>query len=99
MNYRVVLKEEADEDVLKAYLWYESKQQNLGERFLNELEEYLHFLEQDPYVFQIRRKNLHYCPLKRFPYIIVYEIEKQDVVIYAVFNTYQKPSRLKKRKE
>ena len=98
MNYRVLFKEEADADILESYLWYESKQDKLGDGFLVELEEYINVLEKDPQIFQVRINNRRYCPLKRFPYILVYEIEGSDVVIYAVFNTYQHPSRLDKRK-
>jgi len=98
MSYRVILKEEADGDVYNSYNWYESHQIGLGDKFLDEIEEYIEVLEKTPQIYQIRKKNRRYCPLNRFPYIIVYEIEKYEVIIYAVFNTYQHPIRLDKRK-
>jgi mRNA-degrading endonuclease RelE of RelBE toxin-antitoxin system len=98
MIYKVKLKEEADTDVYEVFGWYESKQVKLGLRFLDELEEYITILEKEPQLFQIRKSNLRYCPLKHFPYGLVYEIEKHEVIIYAVFNTYQHPLRLDKRK-
>lgn len=98
MIYKVVLKEEADADISEAFGWYESKQVKLGLRFLDELEEFIAVLEKEPQIFQIRRNNIRYCLLKHFPYVLVYEIEKHEVVIYAVFNTYKNPDRLDKRK-
>lgn len=35
--------------------------------------------------------------MKRFPYIIVYEIENLEVIVYAEFSTYQQPLRLETR--
>jgi len=94
MSYNVIFKEEADYDVFDAHQWYESRRTGLGNELLNEIEEYIKVLEQDPQIYQIRKLNWRYCPLKRFPYVIVFEIEKQDIVVYAVFNTYQHPARL-----
>jgi len=97
MIYTVLLKEEASADVSDAYSWYESRQENLGEHFLDELEEYINILERDPQIYQMRRENRRYCPMKRFPYLLVYEIEGTEVIVYAVFNTYQHHSRLENR--
>jgi len=35
--------------------------------------------------------------VKKFPYIIVFEIENNDVVVYAVFHTKQNPVKLKRK--
>ncbi len=94
MSYKVIFTEEADFDVFDARQWYESRRTDLGDELLNEIEEYVKVLEQDPQIYQVRKHNWRYCPLKRFPYVIVFEIEKQEVVVYAVFNTYQHPNRL-----
>jgi mRNA-degrading endonuclease RelE of RelBE toxin-antitoxin system len=97
MNYEVIFKEEADIDVFDARQWYESRRMGLGDELLNEIDEYVKVLEQEPQIYQIRKHNWRYCPLKRFPYVIVFEIEEQKVVVFAVFNTYQHPNRLNKR--
>lgn len=97
MSYTVIFKEEAGYDVFDTRNWYDSRRIGLGDEFLDEIEEYVKVLEQNPQIFQVRKHNWRYCPLKRFPYIIVFEIEQQVVVVYAVFNTYQNPNRLEMR--
>ncbi|MBK8806633.1 MAG: type II toxin-antitoxin system RelE/ParE family toxin [Bacteroidales bacterium] len=97
MNYTVLLKEEVNTDIKDAYQWYESRQESLGERFLEELEDYIKVLKINPQIYQVRKGNRRYCPMKIFPYLLVYEIEDRNVVIYAVFNAYQHPFRLDKR--
>lgn len=97
MSYTVVFKEEADDDVFDARNWYETRRIGLGDELLDEIEEFVKVLEQEPQIFQVRNHNWRYCPLKRFPYLIVFEIEQQEVVVYAVFNTYQHPTLLEIR--
>lgn len=92
-----MLKEEASADVRDAYQWYESRQHSLWDQFLNELEEYLKILEKNPKIYQVRKENRRFCPMKRFPYLLVYEIEDLEVIIYAVFNTYMNLSRIETR--
>ena len=99
MKYKVLLKEEAKTDLGSAFQWYETKQEGLGLRFLTELENSIKILEKEPHIFQIRANSLRYCHLNRFPYVLVYEIENQDIVIYAVFHTHQNPVRIDVRKD
>jgi hypothetical protein len=99
MSFTVIFKEEADSDIFEARRWYESRQIGLGDKLLDEIEEYVKLLEQDPQIYQVRKQNWRYCLLKKFPYIIVYEIDKQEVIVYAVFNTYQHPVRLNIRQD
>ena len=98
MIFKIVIKEEADSDVIEAYSWYESCQMDLGDEYIAELEDYLQIIEKDPHIYRIRKSNLRFCPLKRFPYLIVYEIEKKEIIVYAVFNTNQNPIKLDRRK-
>jgi plasmid stabilization system protein ParE len=97
MSYKVIFKEEAVSDIFEARGWYETRRIGLGDELINEIEDYVKVLEADTQIYQVRNKNRRYCPLKRFPYIIVYEVESQEIIIYAVFNTYQHPTRLEMR--
>jgi hypothetical protein len=98
MSFVIIFKEEAEHDVFEARQWYESRRIGLGDELLDEIDEYVRLLEQDPQIYQLRKYNWRFCPLKRFPYVIVFEIVRQEVIVYAVFNTYRHPNRLTKRK-
>jgi len=91
MNYKVEFTDEADNDVFEAKQWYESRQLGLGNELLDEIEVFVKILEHEPKIYQIRKHNWRYCPLKRFPYLLFYEIKKREVIVYAVFNTLQNP--------
>ena len=87
----LVIKPRAIRMMQEAYQWYEEQKQGLGEDFLEELESYYIKLQSHPEYFGKIRKNFRQAALKRFPYVIVYEIIKTEVVVFAVFHTRRNP--------
>jgi plasmid stabilization system protein ParE len=94
MVYRLIIKEEAKQDINNAYLWYEEKLEGLGERFVNELDSYFKHIEKAPKSYQVRYLNYRAAALKIFPYLIVYQIEENSVIVFAVFATKQNPKKM-----
>jgi plasmid stabilization system protein ParE len=84
MSYEIDVKETADNDVVNAVKYYESKQEGLGERFLNCWEKTLELLKQTPQSYQKKYKSFRQISVEPFPYHIVYEIEETTIVIYKV---------------
>jgi len=74
-----------------AYNWYETQKPGLGEEFLDELDGVYLKLETHPEYFGKVKKNFRQAALKRFPFVIVYEIIKTVVVVFAVFHTSRNP--------
>jgi len=98
MKYDLIIKEEANEDVISAFLWYEEQQEGLGDKFLLCLDEYCSVITENPYIFQAKYNTLRQAILKRFPYVIIYEVEENALVVYAVFHTSRHPKGWEKRK-
>lgn len=67
MNYKIEVKEQAQEDLIKAAVWYEKRSFGLGERFATEYENTTERIKQNPFSCQIKRKNLRQIQLKKFP--------------------------------
>ena len=91
MAYTISVKPGAEEDIDFAYNWYEDQRTGLGEEFLRELESYYRTLEQRPTIFGKATKTLRQAVLKRFPYILFFEVQKTEVIIYAVFHKSRNP--------
>tara|TARA_B100000949_G_C14216865_1_gene422745 strand:+ start:324 stop:611 length:288 start_codon:yes stop_codon:yes gene_type:complete len=91
MSFNLRLKQEAKEDIINAYEYYESLQLNLGIKFIEHLENLLEYIQKNPLHFPIKRQPYHQAILKKFPFIIIYEVENEFIVVYAVFNTWQDP--------
>ena len=97
MALELIIKEEADFEIKEAVDYYESKKENLGIEFFIYLDDYFETLKTEIPTFELKRKpSFRELPLKRFPYIIIYEVSQEAVIVYSVFNTNQDP--LRKRK-
>src|SRR5690606_39955105 len=59
-----------------SYWWYEEQKEGLGEDFLTELESCFSKLKSHPQYFGKFKKNFRQVVLKRFPYVVVFEIIK-----------------------
>jgi hypothetical protein len=93
MIYELDIKEEADLEIIKAYLYYEGKLLGLGDEYLDELDKHLERIRHNPKHFAVKNKNYREAYIRRFPYLIIYEIEEMKVVVYSVFNTPQDPEK------
>ncbi len=90
MGSKLIIEPDAEIEIYNAIDWYESKQLGLGEEFYNYLEGYFETLRNRNVDFSIKRKPVfRELPLKRFPYVIIYEKIKDTIFVYSVFNTHQ----------
>ncbi len=97
MSFEVVITKPAHQDTLEAYNFYELQQAGLGERFLEALTKryadlathphHYSFIDEDP------QKILRDVRLEIFPFVIVYEIIENRVVVYAVHHLFRNPGR------
>ena len=94
MAFNLLIKPEAEDEINEAVDWYESKKIGLGLEFLIHLQDYFDILKTEIPIFQIKRKpSYRELPLIRFPYVIIYEVIDNNVIIYSIFNTKQDPIR------
>ena len=96
--YQLVLKPRAVKMAKAAYKWYEEQQPGLGDRFLEELERCYDKIETTPGIYAKIKNNFQQIILKTFPYVIVFEVLNDDIIVYAVFHTSRSPQK-KFRKE
>ena len=95
MAYQLIIREEAHLDANKAYTYYEQKSPGLGERFLQELIQRYNEISEHPeyYGFIDEHKIIRDVKLRHFPYLVVYEINNDKVIVYSVFNGYKNPNK------
>ena len=92
MKYRLVIQEEARREVIEAFVWYEEQQPDMGEDFLQVLDEcYFRILSQPESCRKVY-KNYRQLVVKWFPFVVIYEIEDSAIVVYSVFHTSRDPA-------
>jgi len=98
MLLKYQLSKEAEDDLLDAYNWYEQQKVGLGDEFLESLDRAQRAIVQNPEAYRVRyRKRVRAFLVNRFPYLILYILEKESVNVVAVFHTSRNPNILKKR--
>lgn len=79
------------ESVLKAIDYYETAQKDLGDYFLASLADCLNSLKRNPEIYKVFFKSYRQAPVRKFPFVVVYRVKPDEIVIENVFNTYQNP--------
>jgi toxin ParE1/3/4 len=97
MQYTVIIRPEAEDDLKEAFSWYEDKRAGLGYDFLLQVDAGVNFISRRPEVHPIEYKRTRKHLIKRFPYKIIYFIETEKIIVLAVLHGKRNPSILKKR--
>lgn len=92
MNYVLVFRVEARNELDEAYSWYESQQLGLGDDFLELVEETLNRICQMPESYPAVYRDVRRSIVRRFPYTIYYRIVSSRVIITAVFHGRRDPT-------
>ena len=93
MSYKLVVKQQAKQQIADGIEWYETQQKGLGLKFLNHIESYFKIILENPNIYEIKRKPFREAFVKKFPYLIIYTIQKDEIIISTVFNAYQDPEK------
>lgn len=94
MNYTYRLHPKVAKDYNEGYAWYEEKQVGLGERFLIEVRNKINEILKNPEVYSSKgRKSFREANVDKFPYLIVYKIDKRtrEIYITSIHNTKKLP--------
>ncbi len=91
MKYELIIKQEANLEIIESYLFYETKSKGLGERFLENLDFYFERIQNFPEHYQTKRKPYREAVVKKFPFVIIYEVIENEVIVYAVFHSSRNP--------
>jgi toxin ParE1/3/4 len=97
VNYTLIIKPLAQVDIEEAALWYEDKSIGLGSVFLQEMEDKLLIIEQNPNLFEIKYKSVHQAFLYRFPFSIHYIIDREIIFVIAILHTNRNPQMIEER--
>ena len=94
MVFKIVISRLAESEIEETIEFYESRRKGLGKHFLDYFKGYLKILKTNPELFSIKKSPFfRELPLKKFPFVIVYEIFQNEVIIYSVFNTSRNPTK------
>ena len=95
MNYS--FHPEAEEEFLNAIDYYEEHKFGLGSEFAIEIHSTIENIISFPTAWPQLEHDIHRCLTQRFPYGIIYSIEKDLIFILAVMHLRREPAYWKSR--
>ena len=94
MVFNIVISGLAESEIEKTIEFYESRRKGLGKQFLQYFKGYLKILKTKPELFSIKKPPFYReLPLKNFPFVIIYEVFQNEVIVYSVFHTSRNPTK------
>ena len=93
----VRLTAEAEQDADEAIRWYDQKSSSLGDEFLKYVNKCIESIERYPEMYPRVHRKMRRALLERFPYQVLYEIDPNEVVVYAIYHCARDPEDWKKR--
>ena len=78
---------EIEDDIAEAFEFYEGKRTGLGTEFVQEYRQALDIVVDRPLSIAFARHGYRLCQLKRFPYLIHFDVSDDAVLIVAVLAT------------
>ena len=91
MSLRVEIRDRASQEFIESYLWYEKQREGLGEEFHDEVQEHFAILRERPQGFAKWRGPYKRINLQRFPFLIIFRVVKNVVIVFSVFHNKRDP--------
>ncbi len=94
-NYTIIFHPKAEKEYLESVIWYENSLIGLGQSFFTEIENALKQIQKKPLLFPQKNTQFREAVVKKFPYVIVYEIKEpiHQINILSVFHTKRNPKK------
>lgn len=89
---------EAELDLSEAIRWYDERDQELGDDLLRHVYHCIASIETNPRLYPIVHRQMRRALVHRFPFQILYEIESEEVIIYAIYHSARDPETWKRRR-
>jgi hypothetical protein len=92
MVFKIKILPLAEKEIDESIEFYESRSKGLGKQFLTYLKSYLKVLKTHPELFEIKKEPFYReLTLVKFPFVVIYEIFGNELIIHSVFHTSRNP--------
>jgi plasmid stabilization system protein ParE len=93
VNWRVIIRPNAEADLAEARAWYESQRAGLGDELLDEICRAVNLLAADPELRPFYYRDFRRLLTRRFPYKLFYRVEGDRVIVFRILHAKRKHQR------
>ena len=91
MSLPIVLRAEAQTDLLEARGWYEQQRPGLGDAFVEAVDQILTRIQEMPELHAVVLRDVRRGKLRRFPYVAYYRVLADRIEVLAVLHGSRDP--------
>lgn len=88
---RVIFTQFAKQELVDAICFYELEYSGLGKKFKAEVKMAALRIAENPQAWPVERGEVRKCLLHKFPYKLLYSLEKDHVLVIAIAHQHRKP--------
>ncbi len=91
MNYTIRFRDDVFFEINDAYEWYEIQSKGLGELFLKGLDKCFENIRMNPFLFEMKYLKFRQALTKKFPYLVIFEVDGDNIIIYHDMHSSRNP--------
>ena len=92
MRFQLLVKPEAEADLEEVATWYNRQQEGLGDEFVDAAKEAIRQIRRNPTLFEVVYGSVRAAMLKKFPYVVYFEVEEDQIAVFGVFHGRRDPN-------
>ena len=89
MAYQLIFTVQADQDLNKIKVWYDTINVKLTQDLFSELSDEFKLMKKSPLIYQARYKLIRIAFLKRFEYGIHFIVENKQLIVLRILHNKQ----------
>lgn len=88
---------DAEVEMIKAAVWYKTKQADLGNRFLTSVQDAINRIKLNPGVYPFVDTDIRRCLVRTFPFGILFRDKSSHIEVMAIMHLHRDPNYWKSR--
>jgi plasmid stabilization system protein ParE len=94
---KLIVRPEAEAELLQAIDWYESRGRGLGADLLRCVDACLERILRHPEAYPVVHRSTRMAIVRRFPYLVLYRTTEDSISVIAIFHAKRNPMIWRKR--
>jgi plasmid stabilization system protein ParE len=94
---RLIVRPEAESELLEAIDWYETRSPGLGSELLRCIDACFQRVLRNPELYPVVHRGIRMAIIRRFPYLVLYRLGDESITVIAVFHAKRDPKNWKSR--
>ncbi|MDP3433967.1 MAG: type II toxin-antitoxin system RelE/ParE family toxin [Bacteroidota bacterium] len=90
-KFSIEISDEAEIDFDKSYEYYFEDSPKVADAFFRRINVSFENIKQNPFTFPVAYKNVRKYVMKKFPFVIYYQIVNSIIKVIAIFHTSRNP--------